>query len=442
MIVVVGLSHKTAPLEVRERLAVPRDGLPDLLARLLEAPGVAEAVVLSTCNRVEVYVAGRAGHELDRVSASVAHVLAGLGGDGAAAFLGQNHGRPALEHLFRVAASLDSLVVGEPQILGQLKDAIEIAQGCKTVGRTLSAVMRSAVIVGKRVRTETAIGAGQVSISSVAVDTAREIFGDLRGQSVLLVGAGEMAESAAKLLVRDGAELSVVNRSPERARALAADVGGTPRAWSELGARLGESAVVISSTASTDHVITQPMVKAARKARRGRPLFLIDIAVPRDVDPSAGDLDGVFLYTIDDLSAIVARSLGDRVAEAAQAEQIVQEEAARFERKVAEDSVSPTIVGLRARTREVLGAELERSLAGKLRHLGAAEREALQAMLDAAANKLLHAPTTRLKKLAACDPRASDYVEAVRDLFDLRDDAPEGTEEPAPAAAPEKLRAV
>ena len=206
-----------------------------------------------------------------------------------------------------------------------------------------------------------------------------------------------MAEAAARLLVREGARLSVVNRSPERAAALAMDVGGVPRAWSELDRCLVEADVVISSTSSPDHVITLSLVKAARKARRGRELFLIDIAVPRDVDPAVNDLDGVYLYDVDDLSQIVASSMEGRAAAVEQAEGIVAEASDAFERWTLERSLTPTIVGLRARTRAVLLAELERSLTGKLRHLGAAERTALGAMVDAATNKLLHAPTVRLR---------------------------------------------
>jgi glutamyl-tRNA reductase len=347
-------------------------------------------------------------------------VLAGIAGEGAAAHLKQNHGTPAVRHLFRVAASLDSLVVGEPQILGQLKESIEIAREGRTLGHVLEKAVRRAVRVGKRVRSETAIGEGQVSVSSVAVERARLIFGELTGHQALLVGAGEMAEAAARLLVREGARLSVVNRSPERAAALAMDVGGVPRAWSELDRCLVEADVVISSTSSPQHVITLSLVKAARKARRGRELFLIDIAVPRDVDPAVNDLDGVYLYDVDDLSQIVASSMEGRAAAVEQAEGIVAEASLAFERWTLERSLTPTIVGLRARTRAVLLAELERSLTGKLRHLGAAERTALGAMVDAATNKLLHAPTVRLRG-AASDPRAADYIEALRELFDLPD---------------------
>ena len=422
MIVVVGLSHKTAPIEVRERLAIARDALPEVLGRIASHPTVGGAVVLSTCNRVEVYAApkgrGAGPEELGEAAHAITSVLTGLGGVGVNGHLHRFLGNDAVVHLFRVAASLDSLVIGEPQILGQLKDAIDVARTTKTLGATLGNAMHRAVRVGKRVRTETAIGEGQVSVSSVAIDLAREIFGELTGHVALLVGAGEMAEAASKLLVRAGARLIVVNRSLERAVALATDVGGEARPWSDLERSLVDADVVVSSTSSSRYVITTDLVKGARRARKGRSLFLIDIAVPRDVDPAVNKLDNVYLYDVDDLSKIVADSRQGRAAEAARAEEIAQQEAQSFLTWTLEQALTPAIVGLRARTRAVLAAEVERSLSGKLRHLPAADRDALAIMIDAATNKLLHGPVTRLRALAA-DPRAEDYMEAVRALWDL-----------------------
>jgi glutamyl-tRNA reductase len=421
VIVVVGLSHKNAPIGVREKLAVSRANAPEVLAKLTSHRAIGEAVVLSTCNRVEVYCArGRAPSEaeLAETARAASSILASMGGDGVASYLVQETGAPAVRHLFRVAASLDSLVVGEPQILGQLKDAIEIARESKTLGATLGNAMHRAVRVGKRVRTETAIGEGQVSVSSVAIDLARDIFGELDGRVAVLIGAGEMAEAASKLLVRAGARLRIVNRSPERAQALAAEVGGEPRPWSDLERSLIEADIVISSTSSPGYVVTVDLVKGVRKARRGRSLFLIDIAVPRDVDPRVNALENVYLYDVDDLSRVVAESLDNRAHEAERAAAIAEEEAKGFEAWTLEQALTPAIVALRARTRSVLEAELARSLSGKLRHLGEAEREALGVMLDAATNKLLHGPVTRLRALAA-DPRGEEYLEAVTDLFEL-----------------------
>jgi glutamyl-tRNA reductase len=427
VIAVVGLSHKNAPIEVRERLAVSRAAVPDVLARLTAHPAVGEAVVLSTCNRVEVYAAapGRSATpaELGDAARAALSVLQALGGEGVVPWLLEEVGRPAVLHLFRVAASLDSLVVGEPQILGQLKDAIDLAREHKTLGATLGNAMHRAVRVGKRVRTETAIGEGQVSVSSVAIDLARNIFGDLEGHTAALIGAGEMAEAASKLLVRAGARLHIVNRSLERAQALAAEVGGEPRPWSDLERTLVDADIVISSTSSPGYVITHDLAKAARKARKGRSLFLIDIAVPRDVDPKVNKLDNVYLYDVDDLSQIVNESLEGRAAEAARAAAIAEEEAHGFEAWTREQALTPAIVALRTRTRAVLEAELCRSLTGKLRHLPPTDREALGVMLDAATNKLLHGPVTRLRALAG-DPRAEDYLDALHDLFDVPLDEP------------------
>ncbi|WP_434046263.1 MULTISPECIES: glutamyl-tRNA reductase [Sorangium] len=437
----VGLSHKTAPIEVRERLAIGRSQLPEVLARLTAHPAIAEALVLSTCNRVEVYASPRqpasglprAGGapmsppslddelSLDNEALRAAvSVLVGVGGDAVRGHLAGRVGSDAVVHLFRVAASLDSMVVGEPQILGQMKEAIEIARGAKTLGARLGRAAHRAIKVGKRVRTETAIGAGQVSVSSVAIDLARQIFTDLAGHTALLIGAGEMAEAASKLLVRAGARLVVVNRSPERAAALAREVGGEPRPWAELERAVVDADIVVSSTSSPSYVVTLDLVRRARKARKGRSLFLIDIAVPRDIDPAVNKLDNVYLYDVDDLSQIVAQSVEGRAAEAARAEAIVVDEAQAFEAWTLERALTPTIVGLRSRTRSILAAEVERSLSGKLRHLGPAERQALALMIDAATNKLLHVPTTRLRAMAG-DPRVAEHVDSLRELFDIDD---------------------
>jgi glutamyl-tRNA reductase len=411
------------------------------LRELRESAGLAEALVLSTCNRVEVFGAlprSSDAHEddLTRAAGRVRERLAARGGPEVARALATATGPDALRHLFRVASSLDSLVVGEPQILGQLKDAIATATDLGTVGSTLGRALRRALHVGKRVRTETQIGAGQVSISSVAVDLAVQIFGSLEGRRALLVGAGEMAEGAAKLLVKAGAELTVVNRSRERAERLASDVGGKPREWGELNWCLIDADIVITSTSSPAFVVTADAIKTARKARRGRSLFVIDIAVPRDVDPRIGELDGVYLYDIDDLEQIVSESVAGRASEAARASAIVEDEVRAFEHWRAELAMSPVVVGLRARVRATLVSELERSLAGKLKHLGLAEREALLVMVDAATNKLCHRPTTRLRELAS-EPLGAELAEALGDLFDLPrspsdDDARLGSIPPAP----------
>ena len=424
MIVVVGLSHRTAPVEVRERLAIPSDNLAEALARFAARSGVGEVMCLSTCNRVEVVVTPHEKTPADDVAATVTTVLDELaceaGGGSIRAHLYRHTGSEAVRHLFRVAASLDSIVVGEPQILGQLKDAFEAAQAAGTIGPTLSRAVTRALHAAKRVRTETAIGEGLVSVSSVAVDLATQIFGALAGRTAVLIGAGEMAEAAAQLLAKAGAEVVVVNRSPERARDLALQVGGSTRPWVDLGAVLCEADVVISSTSARAYVLTHDDVARAMKSRKGRTLFLIDIAVPRDVDPTVNRIDNVFLYGVDDLEGIVEESMRGRRNEAAKAEAMIAEEARALDAWAEARGVTPTIVGLRQKTKAVLAAEVERSLAGKLKHLGEAERAALDAMTEAMVNKLMHPPTAHLRK-AAGEPRGEQLAQVIRELFDLPD---------------------
>ena len=442
MIVCVGFSHRNAPIEVRERLAFTENDLEQVLRDLLRHDLIGEAAVLSTCNRVEVYAALPRGLEgqparLEETALAITSLLEARGGKEVRGSLGRVTGPLALRHLFRVASSLDSLVVGEPQILGQLKAAIQFASERRALGPVLGRALHRALHVGKRVRSETQIGEGQVSVSSVAVDLACQIFGDLSGRKALLVGAGEMAEAAAKLLVKEGAKLSIVNRSRERAARLADVVGGEPRDWASLPACLIEADIVVTSTSSPAFVVTEESMRVARKARRGRNLFLIDIAVPRDVDPAVNDLDGVYLYDVDDLSQIVNESLKGRAAEATRAETIVEGEVAAFESWRAEQAMTPAIIGLRAKTRAVLLSEMERSLSGKLKHLAPSDRESLMIMVDAATSKLCHRPSTRLKELAT-DARGMEFVEALTDLFDLpamgnTGDAGEEDARPAPS---------
>ncbi len=436
--IVVGLSHHTAPIAVRERLAVSGEDLCGALDRLSSTSGVGEVVLLSTCNRVEVYAAADAEAPLDAVAREVTAVLADIGGRDVVPHLMNDSGHGAVKHLFRVASSLDSLVIGEPQILGQLKDAIRLAQQRKLLGARLTPVMRHALQVAKRVRSETEIGAGQVSVPSAAVDLARRIFDDLSRHVALLVGAGEMAEAAAKLLARQGSRVIVVNRSPGKAAELAGAVGGEARPWNELAACLTDADIVVSSTASSEPVITKSLVHSIRKKRRGRSLFLIDIAVPRDVEPAVNELENVYLYDIDDLSKVVAETLQGRAAEAARAEAIVVEETKSFALRRSQQAVTPVIVGLRERTKQVLAAELDKTLKGRLKHLGPEDQRALEAMLNAQVNKLLHEPSTRLKALAM-QQRSEEAAELLGELFDLEQaiEAAERAVEPIELDGPE-----
>ena len=401
MIVVVGLSHRTAPIAVREKLVLNAEGLPDFLRALVQRPEVGEALLVSTCNRVELVAAGRAGFDSDlsRVAQACIDALA-QNAPGIAPHLYAHVGGAAVRHLFRVAASLDSMVLGEPQILGQVKHAYEVARKAGTVGSVLHRTLPRAIRAAKRVRTETAIGSGQVSVPSVAVDLTRDIFGDLSGHSALLVGSGEMAEAVARLLKVGGAKVVVVGRTLSRAEELASAVGGTARPWEALQQSLVEADVVVSSTSAPHYVIDYDMVSAARKSRRGRSQFFIDLAVPRDIDPRIEELDGEFLYNIDDLSKVVSDSLSTRSREGAAAEAIVGREAEGYDRWADAEQATPTIVALRNRLTASLEEELSRSLRGKLKHLPPDDRAALGKMLESAVNRLLHQPTIRLRQAA------------------------------------------
>lgn len=423
MIVVVGLSHRTAPIAVREAIALPADAVPELLSELCADPAVGEAMIVSTCNRVELVAAGKAPDaDLSAVGTSCAEALCRRAPE-IREHLYSLAGGAAVRHLFRVAASLDSLVLGEPQILGQLKQAYELSRDQRLLGPILNRTLPRAIRVAKRVRSETSIGSGQVSVPSVAVDLARQIFGEFAGRFVLLVGSGEMAETAAKQLRGAGARIVVVGRNLERAQEVALSVDGEGRGWDKLSASLAEADVVITSTSARGFVIDYDAVAAARRRRRGNSQFLIDLAVPRDIDPRIEKLDGVFLYNVDDLTAQVQESLTARSREAERAEAIVVAEAVGYDRWADAEQATPTIVALRARIRAALEMELSRSVKGRLKHLSEDDRAALNKMLDASINRLLHGPTQRLRQSAAArSPEALPLEQltlALAEVFDL-----------------------
>jgi glutamyl-tRNA reductase len=427
-VVVIGVSHKTAPVDVRERFAAGAEILPELLARLTSRPELDEAMFLSTCNRVEVIVLAKAGKSLEdakrgasrAVREALREQIGASSIDDLGDWLYEKSGDDAVRHIFRVAASLDSMVLGEPQILGQVKGAYDAAVAAGALRSHLARCVHRAFTVAKRIRSETQLGAGIVSISSVAVDLAKRIFGDLGTSTVLLVGAGEMAEQAAKSLAKSAKSIRVCNRSFERAATLAAAFGGTAAPLDQLEAELVISDVVVASTSSKSFVITRDLVKRVMKQRKGKTLFLIDIAVPRNVDPEVHKLDNVYVYNVDDLEAEVAENMKARQGEVLAAEEIVAAELSEWAAWARGLNVNPTVVALRARTRGVLVAELERSLSGRLKHLAEGDRAALAQMVESATNKLLHAPTTRLKHAASMsDADAGDLVHALHHLFDL-----------------------
>lgn len=428
-VVVIGVSHKTAPVDVRERFAASAEVLPELLARLTARPELEEAMFLSTCNRVEIIGLSKPGKSLEDATRGASRAIREalrehIGAssiDDLGDWLYEKSGDEAVRHIFRVAASLDSMVLGEPQILGQVKDAYDAAVVAGALRSHLARCVHRAFTVAKRIRNETQLGAGIVSISSVAVDLAKRIFGDLEESTVLLVGAGEMAEQAAKSLGKGAKSIRVCNRSFERAATLAATFGGTAAPLDQLEAELVISDVVVASTSSKTFVITKDLVKRVMKQRKGKTLFVIDIAVPRNVDPDVHKLDNVYVYNVDDLEQEVAENMKARQGEVAAAEAIVTAELEEWAAWARGLNVNPTVVALRAKTRGVLVAELERSLGGRLKHLTEGDRAALEQMIESATNKLLHAPTTRLKQ-AASSPHGSDagdLVHAVHHLFDL-----------------------
>jgi glutamyl-tRNA reductase len=391
----VGLSHHVAPVELREKVALDADASAAL------ARSLGDAVCLSTCNRTELYVADVPEPE----AIGALEQLAGASLDGV---LYRLHEEAAALHLFRVAAGLDSLVPGEGEILGQVRQAFEAADP----GPLLDRVFRQALAVGKRVRTETAIGESPASVSSAAAALASQVFGDLTGRRVLLVGAGKVGELAAANLVSRGAQIAyVANRSSERARELARRFGAEPVGLEQVAEVLGAVDVAVSSTSAAELVLRAGDVPA----RRRRPLFFIDIAVPRDLDPAIGALDGCFLYDIDDLEAVVADTLAGRRAEADRAEQLVAEEASSFRSWRASLDVVPAIASLRARAEEIRAAELAKV------KVSDDERQTLDSVTAQILNKLLHLPTIRMKE-AAISPDGAVYADAVRHLFGLEEE--------------------
>lgn len=419
--VVVGLSHRTAPVEVRERLAVTPDRLQTELRTMAVSLGLDEALLISTCNRVELYATSPDPTEAARsAKQALAQRLADPTIDGV---LYQERGIDVIRHAFRVASSLDSLVVGEPQILGQVKEAFDAAKGAGTLGTLLGRCFTQAFATAKRVRNETGIAEGTVSVSSIACELAKKIFGDLEGRQTLLLGAGEMGEAAARSLRQTGTQLHVINRSEERARALAASCGGRPVPYEKLAVELAEADVVIASTASPKFILTPELMKGVVRTRRHRPLFIIDIAVPRDVDPRVGNMDNVFVYDVDDLQQVAEENLAVRAREAAHAERIIEEEVESFLSWRRSLELAPTIVALRKRFGEVADEEIRRAFV-RLQNLSDSDRAVLEAMSRSLVNKLLHQPMMQLKA-GAGEPDGAFLIDAVRRLFALAEEAAE-----------------
>lgn len=425
-IIVVGLSHKTAPVEVREKLAVPDSRMGEALSRLCSYPGVKEGLLLSTCNRVEVYAVVE---DLEPGYGAVQEFLAdthlSLSSEQLTPHLYWHAGDRAIVHLFRVAASLDSMIVGESQILGQLKDAFETALTHKTTGLILNKVVKKAISVAKRVRTETKIAEMAVSVSYAAVELAKKIFSDLSEQTVLLVGAGEMAKLAARHLIASGVrQVRVTTRDMQHAMELADRFGGMPVPFDEFRHEMATADIVLVSTGAAHYLLSADDVQRAIKQRLNRPMFLIDISVPRNIDPAVRHIDNAFLFDIDDLKQRVEQNREERLQEADKAERMVVEEVGVLRHWFRSLEVTPTIVALRSRAEDIKRGELEKIL-GRLPQLSQSERELVEGLASSLINKLIHGTMITLKT-EANSANGMAFVEAARRFFNLEDRPPTG----------------
>ncbi len=417
-IVLVGTSHKTAPVEVRERLAFAESRLGDALRELVDREVISEGLIVSTCNRVELIAATPNGLRQPDHAVSRLHDFLRRFHNCDTATL-QKHcynlcDQAAIRHVFRVTSSLDSMVVGEPQITGQVKEAFQRAQEAAVVGHKLTRLMNRAFAVAKRVRNETGIGSSAVSISFVAVELARKVFEELKGSAVMLLGAGEMAELAAKHLLNYGANrLLIVNRTFENAVALAREMNGEPAPFDDFEKRLPEADILICSTGAANYLVRSDHVRRALERRRNRPMLLVDISVPRNVDPAIGRLDNAFLFDVDDLESIAEANRAERQREALPAEEIIEVEAELFVRALAEGDLNAVIGAFRQHVSEIAFAEFERSRK-RLGDLTDDQEQALRVMINAIVNKFTH---PMVKQLRESEDGHSPYLSAWRDLY-------------------------
>jgi glutamyl-tRNA reductase len=419
-LLLTGVSHKTAPVEIRECLAFAEGTLPAALADLKSRPGVSEAIILSTCNRVEITLTTD-----DRTDprATVERFLTDHKSIDTASIgphIYRHEGREAIHHLFRVASSLDSMVVGEPQILGQLKAAYATAKDNGAVCGWLDGLLSRSFSVAKRVRSETGIGQMAVSVSYAAVELARKIFGSLNNRTVMLVGAGKMSELAARHLRRSGAShVFVTNRTHERAVEMAKLFQGTPVEYSRFTAMLPEVDILIASSGAPQYVLHKDEMQRVISARRNKPMFLIDIAVPRNIEPTVNELDNVFLYDIDDLQEVVNSNLRERMKEADHAEALVSDEVERMMARLQIAEVTPIIVGLQEQLEHIRVAELEKAR----RHLGSLtpqQEAALEALTRGIINKIAHGPISELRSQAG-KPEGVQVIATIRKAFHIQD---------------------
>lgn len=414
-LILAGVNHRTAPIEVREQLAVTPSETVELVRRLRATPDIQECAILSTCNRTEV-LALQSPNAFLGAEDLLSRVLPASVDFSECAY--SHYDEDAVLHVFRVAAGLDSMILGEGQILGQVRAALQRAQEAGGLGTVVGKLLQWALVAGKRARAETRIGAGAVSVSSAAVELAKGIFGHLRGRTALILGAGETGELTLRLLADAGvSSVLVTNRTFDRARRLAESLGGEAVHFDELRDSMVRADIVVGSTGAPYPVVHADSVRDVMRRRRQKPLFVIDIAVPRDIEPAVGALENVFLYNIDDLQAVVQQNLGERAEEARQVEVILRQEAEAFHAWWQSLSVGPVVAGLQKRLEEIRQAELERTLS-RLSHLNETDRQALELLTRGIIKRVLKAPITRLK-MHAGEPEGALYLEAVSDLFAL-----------------------
>lgn len=419
-----GLNHRTAPVQVRERLAFRVEEIPGALVQL-QARGAKEALILSTCNRVEVTAALEDAIPSDTLFEGILNGRQDLPLETIRPHFYLHEESDAIRHLFRVASSLDSMIVGEPQILGQLKQAYAQARGQGTIGGVLDMVLKRAFSVAKRIRSETEIGQSAVSVSYAAVELAREIFGSLTKKRVLIIGAGKMSEAAARHLGSAGAtEILITNRTPRRAEELAQLFRGEIIPYDSLSQRLPEVDIVIASSSAPGYVLARDTVRRAIEMRRNEPMFLIDIAVPRNIDPEVNDVEHAFLYDIDDLQRLAERNLQARKEVAEQAERIIGEEVIRLQARLRERDATPTILSLQEQLEAVRREALER-YRPRLGVLTPEQEQALEALTRGIINKVAHGPISEIRRQvasqAAGDAHEREVISVVRRMFRLRD---------------------
>ena len=419
-LLITGVSHKTAPVEVRECLAFREEALPAALADLKRREGVAEALILSTCNRVEVTVTTEDSADAQAIVDSFLADHKDVSPHTIGPHLYRLEGRDAIHHLFRVAASLDSMVVGEPQILGQLKAAYAAAKDSGAVCGWLEGLLTRAFSVAKRVRSETGIGQMAVAVSYAAVELARKIFGSLANRTVMIAGAGKMSELAARHLRRSGAShVFVTNRTHERALEMAALFQGTPVEYTRFVAMLPEVDILIASSGAPHYILHKDEMQRVIAARRNKPVFLIDIAVPRNIEPAVNEIDNVFLYDIDDLQEVVNANLRERLKAAERAESLVEEEVERTMARLKVAEVTPTIVGLQEQLEQIRAGEIEKARR-KYGPFTPEQEQAIEALTRGIVNKIAHGPISEIRNHAG-HPEGAHVIAAIRKAFHLQD---------------------